>query len=334
MSNLYKLGLRDLPLDEAILIKTIFRLSSEQLAHAWEVVDGGPVDAWIADSASWDADLQHQARGQSTVPTLYLSRLHNADIAPILTRPIRAHALVQWLSDTASQLPAKAPATAPTPFTAVITAPAAAAAIAAPAPVSAQVSAPTPAPAFVTRIVESVTPNHDPWAATEPAGLPYPETVSKAVAKPAAAVSAAAVADAAPDTLPELPAQAENAAAQQLDPDSRYLLRRWPPAQIMGNDPKRLRITSLLSKQALQVDELSNLSGASVEECEGWMSTLLHSELLDTRAGAVPSVMPSKAFGASMSLPAAHVQAPSPAMAMAPKRTMSLVSAIRRRLGI
>lgn len=324
MSNLLQLGLRDLPLDEVILIKTIFRLSSEQLSHAWELVDGDSAHAWIADSASWEADRARQARGEPISPTLYLSRLQSLDITPVLTRPIRAQALVQWLAEMAHALSGTALPVAPS------------VALAAAPPVGA------PAAALMADEHE-----HEHWATTEPAGLSFIEPISVAPApapKVEPLVIPEALVHAAPLVKPQLMVVAESVrqsasgaasealAAQQLDPDSRYLLRRWPPAQIMGNDPKRLRITSLLSKQALQLDELSNLSGASVEECEGWMSTLLHSELLDTRVAAMPGGGHAMAEGLAMQQSAALAN--NPAMASAPKRSLSLVSAIRRRLGI
>lgn len=324
MSNLLKLGLRDLPLDEVILIKTIFRLSSEQLSHAWELVDGDSAHAWIADSASWEADRARQASGEAISPTLYLSRLQSLEITPVLTRPIRAQAMVQWLAEMAQALSGTALAVAPS--------------------VARPVGAPIAAPAAALMDYEH---EHEQWATTEPAGLTFIEPISVAPA-PAAMVEPLVIPEALvharPLVKPQLMAVAESVeqstsgvasdalAAQQLDPDSRYLLRRWPPAQIMGNDPKRLRITSLLSKQALQLDELSNLSGASVEECEGWMSTLLHSELLDTRVAAMPGGGHAMAENLAVQQSAALTN--NPAMASTPKRSLSLVSAIRRRLGI
>lgn len=316
MSNLYKFGLRDLPLDEVILIKTIFRLSSDQLAHLWMLVDDGPVDALITDSTSWEADCARAARGEASIPTLYLSRSHNVAGASVLMRPIRAAGLLQWLLNTAQELPALVQ------------------------------------PEFE----DTQTEDLDRWAATRPAGLamvaatdsrapvlaaePFIQAeslVQAVVAEPLIALQLPVQTQSSSlSILPSAPAPASASAspsdAPQLDHDSRYLLRRWPPAQIMGNDPKRLRITSLLSKQALQVDELSNLSGASVEECEGWMSTLMHSELLDTRAGSGLSTV--KAGRQASRFASAHAKGPQAAMGAAPKRTLGLVSAIRRRLGI
>lgn len=322
MSNLLQLGLRHLPLDEVILIKTIFRLSSEQLSHTWELVDGDSAHAWIADSASWELDRARQTRGESIGPTLYLSRQQCLEITPALIRPIRAHAMVQWLAETAQALSGTGLAAAP----------------AVPIPDGAPIGAPAEA---------LMASEHEQWATTEPAGLSFIEPVSVAPA-PAAKVEPLVIPDAlahaAPAVKTQLRAEAVSAghsasgtasealAVPQLDPDSRYLLRRWPPAQIIGNDAKRLRITSLLSKQALQLDELSNLSGASVEECEGWMSTLLHSELLDTRVATIPGGGPAMAENSAAQQSAALTN--NSGMASSPKRSLSLVSAIRRRLRI
>lgn len=309
MSNLYKFGLRDLPPEEVILIKTIFRLSSDQLAHQWMLVDDGPVDAWIADSTSWEADCARAARGEISIPTLYLSRSHTAAVGAVgavLMRPIRAVGLLQWLLKTAQELPALVQ------------------------------------PEFV----DTQTDDLDRWAATKPAGLMaatdnmVPVLAAEPFIQAQPLVQTVVPEPVIPLQLPvktrssslSILPSADPSDAPQLDHDSRYLLRRWPPAQIMGNDPKRLRITSLLSKQALQVDELSNLSGASVEECEGWMSTLLHSELLDTRTG---SGLNSATAGRQASRFASrHAQGSQAAMGAPQKRALGLVSAIRRRLGI
>ncbi|THU04498.1 hypothetical protein E9531_03670 [Lampropedia puyangensis] len=255
MATPLTLGLRGLPQEEVILIKTIFRLSSQWLSPQWSVVDDGPVDVCIADSSSWNDDVQQELSGVARIPTLYLSRASNPEIDAVLMRPIRADALVQWLLDTARQLE-------------------------------------------TARKAEKTTQTR----ATTAAHTRVPAL--------------------------EMPSHAE----AYLDHDSRYLLRRWPPAQIIGNDPKRLRITSLLSKQALQVNELSSLSGASLDECEEWVSTLLHSELLDTRVGSKVAVISTEMQ--SSGVPARYPSASVLPAGQPPKRGLGLMRAIRRRLGI
>lgn len=59
-----------------------------------------------------------------------------------------------------------------------------------------------------------------------------------------------------------------------LSPQARYRLRRWPPALLLRGERARMRLASLLSRQALLMPELVALAGVSELQCEVFLAEL------------------------------------------------------------
>lgn len=130
-----------------------------------------------------------------------------------------------------------------------------------------------------------------------------PPTATPTEAPPATTEVGAAIAEPAP-------------AQAVVPPDSRFRLRRWPPAAVMQHDPYHLRLASCLSARHVTLDELAVLSNVAPPECEKFVATLLANGLIDARL-ATPTP--------------AH---PQPVAKGAPHRDKGLFKKIRRRLGL
>lgn len=78
--------------------------------------------------------------------------------------------------------------------------------------------------------------------------------------------------------------------APALDTQHCFKLRRWPPAQLLHEDPHRVRMATLLSRRAVTVEELAKLTQQSPERCQTFVQLLRSMSLVDvTDVQAMPS---------------------------------------------
>lgn len=111
-------------------------------------------------------------------------------------------------------------------------------------------------------------------------------------------------------------AAAPPASAPALMAHARFRLLRWPPHALLQNDAKLIRMATLLSRRALELSELTELSHLPFEVCQQFIEKLLPTQLL-----AFESITPLRAK-------------PTP-QATAPTRFhQGLFSGIRSRLGL
>ncbi len=105
--------------------------------------------------------------------------------------------------------------------------------------------------------------------------------------------------------------------------DVRYRLRRWPPASVLRNDARRVRLATLLSKRAFNAVELAAMSQQPAGDCHAFLRLLRGTGLVEVVASARPH--------ASTSNPTS-----SPAIAHKPARGFAsgLIGGLRRRLGL
>lgn len=110
----------------------------------------------------------------------------------------------------------------------------------------------------------------------------------------------------------------------------RFKLRRWPPASLLRGDPTRIRLATLLSRRALNASEMAAISQQPLAACQEFLQTLQTTGLVDVQSGP-PAPTPSAGDSGAPPL-----VAPVPAAAPAPRPTFarSLISGIRRRLGL
>ncbi|MDO5086554.1 MAG: hypothetical protein Q4D74_02950 [Comamonadaceae bacterium] len=110
----------------------------------------------------------------------------------------------------------------------------------------------------------------------------------------------------------------------------RFKLRRWPPASLLRGDPTRIRLATLLSRRALNASEMASISRQPLSVCQEFLQTLQTTGLVDVQSGA-PAPMPGTGDSGAPAM-----VAPAPAVASPPKPTFarSLISGIRRRLGL
>ncbi|MDQ3060272.1 MAG: hypothetical protein M3R45_12270 [Pseudomonadota bacterium] len=113
-------------------------------------------------------------------------------------------------------------------------------------------------------------------------------------------------------------------------PQARFKLLRWPPNAVLQNDAKLIRMSTLLSRRALQLSELAELSHQSAEACLMFIEKLMPMQLIACEALATPTA------GASFAvLQPGGAPAPKPASASAPMPFhRGLISGIRKRLGL
>lgn len=60
-----------------------------------------------------------------------------------------------------------------------------------------------------------------------------------------------------------------------------FKLRRWPPATLLGINPIRIRVATLISRRALRLDEMAAISGQSLEECVAIVNLLQDAGLIE-----------------------------------------------------
>ena len=165
---------------------------------------------------------------------------------------------------------------------------------------------------------------------------------SAAPASSAAASAACAASELAPRDQPTLRAPLPPVLAQLGFPSAgacvdaqpadapRHRLKRWPRAAVLRDDPKRIRMATLLSRRALNVRELTVLTGYAAPECQVFMQVLRSSDLLADDA-PVQAPEPAAALHASPTAPAtAGTTAATPPQGL----TRGLIASFRRRLGL
>lgn len=107
-------------------------------------------------------------------------------------------------------------------------------------------------------------------------------------------------------------------------PETRFKLLRWPPTALLQNDVNLIRMSSLLSRRALQLSELAELSHQSVDSCRIFIEKLLPMKLVSCES-TTPAVTP----GYTTLQPDQPTSTP----AKIPFHR-GLISGIRRRLGL
>lgn len=108
------------------------------------------------------------------------------------------------------------------------------------------------------------------------------------------------------------------ASAPALMAHARFRLLRWPPHALLQNDAKLIRMATLLSRRALELSELTELSHLPFEACQQFIEKLLPTQLL-----AFESITPLTASPATRT-----------AMPAQTPFHQGLFSGIRRRLGL
>jgi len=91
-----RLGIHKLPMAEAVLIRTIMRLSAGQPGFAWQLVDAPPYDALLVDGSSAEHEYPGLA-GSMAAAVLRLTSMNAGWQPGTMERPIRADRLQQWL---------------------------------------------------------------------------------------------------------------------------------------------------------------------------------------------------------------------------------------------
>jgi hypothetical protein len=101
-----------------------------------------------------------------------------------------------------------------------------------------------------------------------------------------------------------------------------YKLLRWPPAALLRNDARLIRMATVLSRRPVTVGELARVSQQSLDSACAFLTTLRTAALLDSRGDARAQ---------SGSAPQALIPRSAPP---AQKIERSLMSRIRLRLGL
>lgn len=87
---------------------------------------------------------------------------------------------------------------------------------------------------------------------------------------------------------PALPTTDEQTAMEMEVSDSvRFMLRRWPPAALRGNDSGNVRMASLLSRCELNASELADLSQQSFSRCVGFLQALRRAGVLEVHPESI-----------------------------------------------
>lgn len=157
---------------------------------------------------------------------------------------------------------------------------------------------------------------------------------------PASSPAASAANAPAPQDRPTLPAPLlpvlapldfPTACADLLPADApRHRLKRWPRAAVLRADPKRIRMATLLSRRALNIHDLTVLTGYDAPECQVFMQVLRSSDLLAN--DVLPrGPEPVSALHAPPTAPAV-IAATIPSAA--PSLARGLIASFRRRLGL
>lgn len=66
----------------------------------------------------------------------------------------------------------------------------------------------------------------------------------------------------------------------------RFRLRRWPPAQLLRGEAARIRLATVLSRRAVSVPELAQVTGCDEPTCLRFVHLLLGFGLIDTEQRA------------------------------------------------
>jgi len=112
--------------------------------------------------------------------------------------------------------------------------------------------------------------------------------------------------------------------------DRRFKLRRWPASSLLLGDPVRLRIATLMSRNALSSAQLAQMTGQPEESCRLFLVLLQGADLLvevtaiEVAGGAAPAAGATRGGGAGT----AHAAADDA------KVKVGLMASIRRRLGL
>lgn len=349
-STIMRLGLIDLPQEDAILIRTLLTLKPQGGALHWTLAENAPYDAMVVDVANRRRSKTARVLAQRKYPVLMLGGSQSPDNPHQLQRPIRAANLYAWLdtvpllsrdsllppatSEPAPQkeeeeknldlvIPAnelqgntqsqsamekdKIITTRPGLFTPADFDPPPVGIQ--PGAVQAQPIAPQPKPLSMPPAppLDYDLDIHIPVPLAMKAPLPMGMAPSMSpIAMPAAMPAHTPVAEAlqasAATTSPEEAIRAEGATISET---ARYKLVRWPPPELMGKSQDRLRLASLLSRQALRVDELEVISQVQRQECRIFLQELLAQNLLDERKDlSVPDPVGIRAPGADQASPA------------------------------
>jgi hypothetical protein len=112
---------------------------------------------------------------------------------------------------------------------------------------------------------------------------------------------------------------------------ARFKLLRWPSSALLQNDASLIRMSSLLSRRALQLSELAELSHQSIECCFAFIEKLLPMKMVTCEFMAPLASAPASC--ALMPPTPARRPAAAPAPARIPFH-QSLISKIRQHLGI
>lgn len=119
---------------------------------------------------------------------------------------------------------------------------------------------------------------------------------------------------------------------QEVDSNYRYKLRRWPPNQLLHQNPFRIRMATFLSRCPMMVEELAKATNLPTGECQTFVTLLRQMDLVEItqRQDAVTAAPVAPTASAESPTPAIKENTPPPA-----KRTsLSLVRSIRQRLGL
>ncbi|CAN5273389.1 hypothetical protein BH10PSE16_BH10PSE16_27920 [soil metagenome] len=119
-------------------------------------------------------------------------------------------------------------------------------------------------------------------------------------------------------------AVAQQSPGLQAMPETRFRLLRWPPTALLQNDATLIRMSSLLSRRALQLSELAELSNQSVDSCRLFIEKLLPMKLVSCESTA-----PTVTLSYTTLRPEQQTSTP----AKIPFHR-GLISGIRRRLGL
>lgn len=110
----------------------------------------------------------------------------------------------------------------------------------------------------------------------------------------------------------------------------RFKLRRWPGADVLGDDPLALRMATLMSRKALSTPQLAALTTQTEESCRRFIALLQGAGLLLEVAPAVVAAgVPAGAARTSQQAPGQSVAQ----TGAAPAKT-GLMASLRRRLGL
>lgn len=104
-----------------------------------------------------------------------------------------------------------------------------------------------------------------------------------------------------------------------------YKLLRWPPAAMLRNDPTQIRLATVLSRRAMNVSELAQLSQRPLDAAHAFVASMRAAGLLITPQAAAPRAVRNPGHRPAAAAPLAHASH---------RVERSLLSRIRSRLGL